>query len=246
VNEKKEKEFAAVKVLFDSFPSVEWMRSDPVSLDSLPDRALSLLHWIVCPKGRKFQLERLDLPLEAGVDRLTYQFKVSYTSEEETASFAERIKTYGSLTGYHGSTTENFHGILRYGLKNWSGTRLMRNGALYGEGIYLASTLGIALSFSKPSKAWAKTALGDPSKLQVVVVCTIAANAPGVHLGTRSSNESELPKQYIVVANPDMLRIEGLMVWAPKRAGRGSFFLLFVFAYALLIFVFIPLVKNFR
>jgi hypothetical protein len=44
----------------------------------------------------------------------------------------------GSCTvAYHGTTMEALHSILNVGLVGLSGTRLQRNGAMLGDGIYL-------------------------------------------------------------------------------------------------------------
>ena len=42
-----------------------------------------------------------------------------------------------SVVAYHGTSMENMHSITNAGLLNLSNTRLMRNAAAFGEGIYL-------------------------------------------------------------------------------------------------------------
>ncbi len=49
--------------------------------------------------------------------------------------------------GFHGSAPGNFYSIVALGLRNLSGTRGMRNGAVFGEGVYLASKLEVAREF---------------------------------------------------------------------------------------------------
>ncbi len=41
------------------------------------------------------------------------------------------------VIAYHGTCMENLHSILNTGLLNFSGTRMGRNGAIFGNGIYL-------------------------------------------------------------------------------------------------------------
>ena len=43
----------------------------------------------------------------------------------------------GSLLAWHGTSFERLHSIISTGLQPASGTRLQRNGANHGEGIYL-------------------------------------------------------------------------------------------------------------
>ena len=52
------------------------------------------------------------------------------------------------LTFGYNAAPENWHGILRYGLKNASGTELMTTGAGYGPGIYLSSQCSKSLFYS--------------------------------------------------------------------------------------------------
>ena len=60
-----------------------------------------------------------------------------------------------------GSALENFHCILRCGLKSFSGTKRMTSGDVYGEGVYLSSDPRIAHSFS--SRGCAVPPLSAPS-----------------------------------------------------------------------------------
>jgi hypothetical protein len=53
------------------------------------------------------------------------------------------------LTPQDGSSIENWHCILRQGLKNASGTKLQVNGAAYGNGIYLSPHFGTSLGYCK-------------------------------------------------------------------------------------------------
>ncbi|CAB1096092.1 unnamed protein product [Ectocarpus sp. CCAP 1310/34] len=54
----------------------------------------------------------------------------------------------GSLFAFHGSAPGNWHGILRLGIKNMSGSKYMSNGLVCGKGIYMSRTLGASLSYT--------------------------------------------------------------------------------------------------
>ncbi|CAN0555244.1 unnamed protein product, partial [Ectocarpus sp. 12 AP-2014] len=43
----------------------------------------------------------------------------------------------GSFFAFHGSAPGNWHGILRLGIKNMSGSEYMSNGSVCGKGIYM-------------------------------------------------------------------------------------------------------------
>ena len=48
---------------------------------------------------------------------------------------------------FHGSSLSNWFSILRNGLKNMSGTKLMINGAAYGSGIYLSHDVNVSFGY---------------------------------------------------------------------------------------------------
>lgn len=72
------------------------------------------------------------------------QFEVTHSPVIE-----EKFKTDTPFHLFHGSSTENWHSILRNGLKNCSSSVLQANGAAYGSGIYLAKDSGYSYNYSK-------------------------------------------------------------------------------------------------
>ena len=53
------------------------------------------------------------------------------------------------MFGFHGSQIENWHSILRLGIKNMSGTPLQVNGAAYGAGVYISPSAAMSLGYSR-------------------------------------------------------------------------------------------------
>jgi hypothetical protein len=53
---------------------------------------------------------------------------------------------------FSGSKIENWHCIVRRGLVNASGTKLQRNGDLFGDGIYLSPVAATSGAFSGMSR----------------------------------------------------------------------------------------------
>ena len=51
--------------------------------------------------------------------------------------------------GFHGSPVENWHAIMRTGLRNASGTNLQLNGAAKGKGIYISTLASTSFNYSK-------------------------------------------------------------------------------------------------
>jgi len=66
---------------------------------------------------------------------------------EEEYKFSLLKEKYGSTYAFHGSPPENWHSILRNGLKNASGTKYQMHGAAYGKGIYLATHSSTSMGY---------------------------------------------------------------------------------------------------
>ncbi|CAM9168896.1 unnamed protein product [Ectocarpus fasciculatus] len=83
------------------------------------------------------------------------QFVLTDTSEREKHFQAMKREAAASSNGtgsffaFHGSAPGNWHGILRLGIKNMSGSEYMSNGAVKGKGIYMGCTLSASLSYTR-------------------------------------------------------------------------------------------------
>ncbi|CAM9604882.1 unnamed protein product [Ectocarpus sp. 4 AP-2014] len=83
------------------------------------------------------------------------QFVLTDTSEREERFQAMKREAAASSNGtgsffaFHGSASGNWHGILRLGIKNMSGSEYMSNGATSGRGIYMGGTLAVSLSYTR-------------------------------------------------------------------------------------------------
>lgn len=60
----------------------------------------------------------------------------------------EKFKTNSPQYLFHGSSIGNWYSIMRNGLKNYSGTTMMANGAAYGNGIYLSDEISVSFQYS--------------------------------------------------------------------------------------------------
>jgi poly [ADP-ribose] polymerase 6/8 len=81
----------------------------------------------------------------------------------------------GSMYAFHGSSIENWHSIIRQGLRNASGTKLQVNGAAYGKGIYLSTSSSMSLGYCRGAhgRATASTGrfLNDPTTCVCLALC---------------------------------------------------------------------------
>ena len=113
---------------------------------SLTDDLYYLIRFIV--KSNCTHLEPVRLFDENQLNDVQ-QFKIRYTTDIEEAFNAKITNSHCFL--FHGSGEQNWHSILRNGLKNCSGTKLQSNGAAYGSGIYLSDNYITSIGYSKGS-----------------------------------------------------------------------------------------------
>jgi len=113
----------------------------------------------------------------------------------------------GSCFAYHGSSTGNWHSILRTGLKNMSGTAYMTTGAAYGPGIYMAKDSSTSFGYCRDVGGWSKSMYGQ---LICLSVCEVVKQ--------RCLNE----KVYYVVPNEDTVTTRFLCVYPQSFTDRPN------------------------
>ncbi|CAK8676713.1 unnamed protein product [Clavelina lepadiformis] len=94
-----------------------------------------------------------------------FVFEVVYSKPEEVR-FEQIRNDRDLLYAYHGSKTENFHSILRTGLRN-----NLNKVSLFGEGIYLSRDMRVCMNYSPISAGWQNSLLG--TSLSCIAVCEI-------------------------------------------------------------------------
>lgn len=153
------KNFSLLCSVIEKFPTMsaimamaegrsETLRTKMRAIDPL---AYPLLQWILASNRAHLEpLDRASLVKDMGA----YQFHlVSGTPEKERVFRQKRElakakhKGVGSFKVWHGSAPNNWHCILRMGLKNYSNSKFMSAGAAYGPGIYTAKSLNISLGY---------------------------------------------------------------------------------------------------
>ena len=127
--------------------------------------------------------------------------------------FDDLANFYGTDIGFHGTPTENVYNILNNGPIGSHNRR-----SLFGQGTYLSSDLGVALSFSKAGVSWKKSILG--SNMICVLQCDVlrsdqvkkgVSKLSGISLDTHS-----LPHNYFVVKDDDHVRVTHVLVYVSK------------------------------
>ncbi len=95
---------------------------------------------------KKIETEYTELAIKKGINSLIYkQFKIKHDTTIEN-NFTKTSDEFCYL--FHGSAVENWHSIIRNGIFNASGTKLMTAGAAYGNGVYLSDNLVINSGYS--------------------------------------------------------------------------------------------------
>jgi hypothetical protein len=126
-------------------------------LASLHPLLYLLLRWIVTSSRAHLHfLSEDDLVPQVNTP---YQFHLKSTPPEKEQKFYAAKKRYGSFYAWHGSSSANWHSILRNGLKNYSNSKHQVNGAAYGAGVYMAvdSATSIGYSWRSGASMWTKS-----------------------------------------------------------------------------------------
>eukprot|EP01065_Artemidia_motanka_P027703 TRINITY_DN32894_c0_g1_i1.p1 TRINITY_DN32894_c0_g1~~TRINITY_DN32894_c0_g1_i1.p1 ORF type:complete len:992 (+),score=237.08 TRINITY_DN32894_c0_g1_i1:409-2976(+) len=137
--------------------------------------APGLLRWIIASNRSHL----VPIPASCRVESMStpFQFVLATDSPNKQKRFEQLRRKSGGQTLYafHGSPLHNWHCILRQGLRNASGTRLQRTGAVHGEGIYLSPMAGTSFSYSHicGGAVGAIRSVGDAGSLRCVAVCEV-------------------------------------------------------------------------
>eukprot|EP01112_Ceratiomyxa_fruticulosa_P017135 TRINITY_DN5281_c0_g1_i2.p1 TRINITY_DN5281_c0_g1~~TRINITY_DN5281_c0_g1_i2.p1 ORF type:complete len:688 (+),score=126.24 TRINITY_DN5281_c0_g1_i2:194-2257(+) len=143
----QKKDFVLLEKLIVQFPIFDrisnkhikeyWSSSHPLSLP--------LFQWII--SSNRSHIEKLPQAHHIPSMHTPHQFLLISSPPETEAKFQELKKMHGTTFAFHGSPVENWHSILRVGLKNCSGTNLQLHGAAYGNGIYLSPNSSVSFGY---------------------------------------------------------------------------------------------------
>lgn len=190
---KINKDIARLRNLTKSFPNIEKHTGSEQELkDFLGDDLYYLIRFII--KSNCTHLEPVNLFGEKQLQGIQ-QFKIRHSIDVEENFNKKFNKEHCFL--FHGSSEENWHSILRNGLKNCSGTKLQSNGAAHGKGIYLSDNFTMSINYSRGS-------------LCVFGVCQVVGNK-SKYKKTSSiyvADENSLLLRYLFVGSrTDMMKI---------------------------------------
>jgi len=105
-------------------------------LDKAHKYCFPLLQWVI--NSNRSHIEKIPESRHVKSMNTPHQYVLLSAPPEKEQEFNTLKAKHGTVFAFHGSPVENWHCILRTGLRNASGTKLQLNGAAYGSGIYLS------------------------------------------------------------------------------------------------------------
>lgn len=152
----QKKDFARLKQVTDQLPEtkefigVESANQLSAKLSGRDPACFPLLSWII--SSNRSLIIKLQEHQRIARMNTPHQFFFITASEEKQRRFDERKASKGTIFAFHGSRLENWHSILRIGMKNMSGTSGMLNGNVHGNGkpcTYFAYDASVSLDYSQ-------------------------------------------------------------------------------------------------
>lgn len=153
--ETKDASIALIKEVFSKMPpTYKFLQAGSIRqhLSKAHPHAPALFQWIMSSNAS--QLLKLDAQHNLEFMSTPHQFLLSMNADDRVDRFNALKAKHGSTWAFHGSNGENWHSILRNGLKNASGTSLQVNGTAYGNGVYLSPNASVSFGYSHVASQW--------------------------------------------------------------------------------------------
>jgi hypothetical protein len=110
-------------------------------------RVFPLLEWVI--NSNRALIVKMPETLHLKQMVTKHQFLLITAPPDKQKRFVELKRKHGTKFAFHGSGIENWHAILRSGLRNLSNTDLMTSGAACGPGIYFGPTCSTSLGYCR-------------------------------------------------------------------------------------------------
>ena len=148
-------------------------------------------------------------------------FDVEHSSD--SPKFERLAREHGVVTAYHGTDACNVWSCLQNGLLQMSGTDLQKNGAAFGDGVYLAEDLAVSIFYAAPWDPSARSSRmlqddGELHGLRFVFECEVIDDVS--HKAFKDRSGKVLEHNYLVVQDSKQLRIRRLMVFNDAPSGK--------------------------
>ncbi|CAG9464304.1 unnamed protein product [Pedinophyceae sp. YPF-701] len=231
----------ACQALVSSLPRLstlttdELLRADPdagpASDSSLTTDAIRLLQWIAArPRARR----KVQLSSWAALTRDVGEGKLARVPPNLLPDYVFALGQKGGAgpgppaTGeslsyaFHGTSFENLHSILAFGLIDTGDARMMSTGQIFGRGVYMARDYETAFGFSAATDAWRNSSLG--CRLRCMLVARFPESKVSTEEGARPSDVGATD-HYIIVQDVSAIELTHVLVFVdqgPLPAGGGD------------------------
>jgi len=143
-------------------------------MDKIDPLGYPLLRWILT--SNRAHIAKLQDAEKISEMATSNQFLLLSSTPAREKRFQEEKKKKGSFFAFHGSAFNNWHSIMRTGLKNLSGTSLMSTGQAYGSGIYMATESNTSIGYARAGSGWQKSIFTDSygtASYQCLALCEV-------------------------------------------------------------------------
>jgi poly [ADP-ribose] polymerase 6/8 len=151
-----------------------------------------LIRWVLS-SNRAF-IKKIDPDMHLSQMQTPHQYLLLSSPPEKKAKFDAYRLEFGSFFAFHGSALENWHAIMRKGLRNLSNTEFMTTGAAYGAGIYLSPHASTSKGYARFGRGWDKSRFGSVN-VTCMAICEIIDH-PSL---------AGMPNPHYVVQNEDLV-----------------------------------------
>lgn len=131
----------------------------------------NLIRWIILSNKSHF----FHLPDQLRMRQINthHQFLTLISDPIKEQRFRQLRAQYGSIFIWHGSDSNRWYPILRNGLRNLSGTNLMKTGQACGAGIYFGPSSSVSLGYCRVTQnMYRNSMLGQ--HLSLIALCEVA------------------------------------------------------------------------
>jgi Poly(ADP-ribose) polymerase catalytic domain len=220
-DDSKVKDFAKLETCMSHIPAISVLEScngDEKQIRSILESAAGITPGMKDPPPSPYRLLRwmlntmrahlVKVPSNQIMTEMQtpHQYVMLSAPPERRAKFMKLRETHGSFFAWHGSSVENWHAIMRNGLRNLSNTKLMTCGAAYGAGIYLSPWSDTSRGYARKGKGWAQSRFGS-ADLQMIALCEVI-NHPDL---------KDMPNPHYVIQDEDFIVTRFLLVYVDGK-----------------------------
>eukprot|EP00040_Diaphanoeca_grandis_P044449 m.12389 g.12389 ORF g.12389 m.12389 type:complete len:724 (-) comp9269_c0_seq1:212-2383(-) len=155
------KNFESIEKLLLKYPTIESVAYEENNEDGSAAKRLkndeeliterhlarSLCWWVV--NSNTSMIQRIEDDVQLPQLKTKYQYHLLTAPPRREEIFSRDRQLHGTVFGFHGSSSENWHSMLRNGIISASGGKLQVNGAAYGPGVYLSPLASMSLQYSR-------------------------------------------------------------------------------------------------